>query len=170
MPSNAEVNVIPGKLTTTGASSGYLKTSDGASSFEVVSQIPSSDVEGGGSGETLTESYTFTDSFSAFREVLLNSNGVDSGTSFPQLAQDILNHNTDYPSGTGVNLPLIWINKISVNSPYPSHSRTPGGGGTVSFWFTNPGDSDLTLYLLLSPVSGGNFLDNPGAVELAWKW
>lgn len=54
MPSNADVNVIPGKLTTTGSTAGYLKTTDGAASFEVVSQIPSSDVEGGGSGGSAT--------------------------------------------------------------------------------------------------------------------
>lgn len=56
MATNADVNVIPSKLTTTGATAGYLRTTDGANSFEVVSAIPSGDVVGGGTVEIADDS------------------------------------------------------------------------------------------------------------------
>lgn len=58
MATNADVNVTPSKLTTTGATSGYLKTTDGADSFQVVSSIPSADVEGSGAAEIADDSIT----------------------------------------------------------------------------------------------------------------
>lgn len=60
MVSNADVNVTPGKMTTTGATSGYLKTSNDAASFQVTSQILPSEVSGLGVSDPTDagESYT----------------------------------------------------------------------------------------------------------------
>lgn len=41
MPSNADVNVIPAKMTTSGDAAGYVKIND--NNFEIVSQIPVTD-------------------------------------------------------------------------------------------------------------------------------
>lgn len=41
MPSNADVNVIPAKMTTSGDAAGYVKIND--NNFEIISQIPVTD-------------------------------------------------------------------------------------------------------------------------------
>lgn len=46
MPSNADVNVIPAKMTTSGDAAGYVKINN--NNFEIVSQIPAADVESSG--------------------------------------------------------------------------------------------------------------------------
>lgn len=174
MASNADVNVIPAKLTTTGATTGYLKTTDGANSFEVVSSIPAADVNVVSKIERVSEAYTLSNTDGGTLRILLaNGAEIPENPGLPELSAYVAKHFTPDSSGsangTYPNLPYVWMTP-ALPAPPTSSGITPyTTSGICTYQIYTANSSDRRIYLLITPASGG-FLTNVKEAPVYINW
>lgn len=160
MPTNADVNIIPEKMTATGDSNGYVKINEN-NNYEIVNLIPSTDVKGL-SGTIITETFETPSSISEGRYPLAHGSTPATDTPFPQLAAYVAScfvHKDTSPTtketGVYANLPYVWIGGAETNYiPEPAASSARIFCGTVTYFFYANGTTENGVYLVISTPSG----------------
>lgn len=175
MASNADVNVIPAKLTTTGATTGYLKTTDGANSFEVVSSIPAADVNVVSKIERVSETITLSTPTSTTVQIhVANGAEIPENPILPELSAYVAKHFTPASSGsadgTYSNLPYVWMTANLFTPPEsPGKYSTYTTSGVCTYQVYSSSKATRGIYLVISPVSGG-FITNATNPTVCINW